>query len=42
VEAHIDGLRSLATIAILNERSLEDLHEQLDTWLAKCGAGIRT
>ena len=36
VEAHIDGLRPLATLTILNESSLEKLHERLDAWIMKC------
>jgi dephospho-CoA kinase len=37
VEAHIETLRSLATITILNEGPMENLHEQLDSWMTKCG-----
>jgi dephospho-CoA kinase len=41
VEAHIDGLRSLATLTLLNESSLENLHERLDAWLTDCGVRSR-
>ncbi|HEY7337248.1 MAG TPA: hypothetical protein VH639_20325 [Bryobacteraceae bacterium] len=33
VEANIDGLRPLAAAVILNERSLQEMYEQLDAWL---------
>lgn len=39
VEAHIDGLRHLATATISNEGSLAHLYEILDAWVEACGNG---
>jgi dephospho-CoA kinase len=37
VEAHIDSLRSLAAFTISTQESLDNLHQQLDTWIAEFG-----
>jgi hypothetical protein len=34
VEAHIEGLRSLAAVTIPNEESLEEFYQRLDGWVA--------
>ena len=36
VESHIDDLRSLASLRLSNETSMENLQRQLDTWIASC------
>ena len=36
VEAHIDGLKAQAKAAIVNEESLEQLYQGLNTWVAAC------
>jgi dephospho-CoA kinase len=38
VESHIDGLQPLARLTVSTEHSLESLYNQLDAWLAACGA----
>jgi len=42
VESHIDGLRPFARLTISTEHSLESLYNQLDAWLAACGAEGQT
>jgi len=42
VEAHIDGLRSLAALIISTDQSLEDLYRQLDSLMANIGLRDRT
>jgi dephospho-CoA kinase len=42
VEAHIESLRPLAALTISNEHSLDDLHKQLDAWIASFGVRDRT
>ena len=42
VESHIDGLQPLARLTISTEHSLERLYNQLDAWLATCGAEEQT
>ena len=39
VEAHIDTLRPLASVAIPNDESLESLYQRLDAWIGLNGAG---
>jgi dephospho-CoA kinase len=39
VEAHIDSLRPLASVTILNDGSLDSLRQRLDAWLAAGGLG---
>jgi dephospho-CoA kinase len=34
VEANIDQLKPLADVTLVNESTLDDLHDSLDTWLA--------
>jgi dephospho-CoA kinase len=41
VEAHIDGLKLLASTTIPNEGSLESLYRGLDAWVATCEMGDR-
>jgi len=39
VEAHIDGLKPLASVTISNDDSLKTLHERLDKWVAAYEVG---
>lgn len=39
VEAHIDGLRSLASVTISSDDSMENLYQHLDGWIVACGVG---
>jgi dephospho-CoA kinase len=39
VEAHIDTLRPLASIAISSDESMESVYQRLDAWIATCGVG---